>query len=1486
MASSELGWFYKTKLGLDPLRSQLLETALGGSEDYNIIEREVLRLFKDLHAQDPLARRPAGDGKGPLLQRFLSQQSSWPPSRGASSYAPSMASSAQKSFRSAASSSSTPSMGRFSSYRKPSGGGQKQAMVSEAEPEPPGETREADVDEGDPAEGVSLEEVLEAEAEVLAAELAEAAEGGMDEEAVQEIEESVGQAAEALLTMREAKTKLQEVKRDRGYGRVGGVDQKGKVNPKKSSSKHPCFDCDLPGHWAGDPECKKPGQGLGRKHKSPPKQVKLAEALTTEFVVEPAVDSSSGPGNEVMVVNREPSSVITPGLLAALDQSHVEPKEVNIAASMARDKRLVGALDSACNRTCTGPEWLAGFLESLKQAPQAVRDLVSCRSEHEVFRFGNGGAQISSERWRLPMCVGGKLICFWTSVVPVPSIGLLLGRDFLEAVGAEMSFPRRTLVCAHLSGTPIKLKQLTAGHFLLELLPSSWPGVGPQRWKRLGIDSVLEVQMNTVEWLRKRLRSKSFMSENDHDHLLTEKSVKVGHLVCAVMSDVGCHSSSLVQASSMPSSRVALTSRSTSSTTRISSPRGDGPISSVRPNGRASEEVHDADRRKVPLGRKRSSLVGVAKALAAISVLAVPLSHESLTMASTNARPGASWSHPSPLLGVGGESGQVHNGKSERVHPLEEPAWDKGGILRRSSSDWNVGSTKVQGNGVSTSSCSGSGGSIGSSEGCRARSKRDGSSRSDRSSWWSSFFARRFGEARSLASGGNHRKGLCESNQRESQAYGRAPEGANTFPYGDSDSFRKGKAESSGFQGSCSSQVLVSACGREAYVRSDGEAGRLVGHGAEDGSRTCSPPSTAISSRSRSWESIKRDRAYGDRAKLDFNPARCPALDSRGDSAHERRCLRGTLCSASGSSVRGGESRMVDSRAGREGGGSMNDSFNPFALNQEIKKGQAVLISQAWSQHEADRVRISKSPAQVRQILEVMHEEEVRGYLTDEPFIQTIDLSGGIFGGGSFAGVQDVALSEKVKPPDKNMPLVSEVYTTAQNIMKEAVKVGHQVGTPMSLETGWDFLNASHRKKARELVKKEKPFCLVLAFPCGPFSPLQRLNPNGRATLEERQVKGRILMNFAIELSKEQLAGGRHCLLENPLPSLAWDTPEMKKFLEENELFTAVFDRSLSGALHKKPTKVVSSSPRVLSLLDGVRCKRDHVHMPVMGGSKITAHAGIYPKQLARAIVRGLMDQFEADFRPKEVFAASAGGDGDGEELVFVGGNTVGAQPEVFSDDDEESSDETKVHVSAGLKQAIRRLHENTGHRSPKRLARALAIAGAPSEAVAAAKAHRCDICAEKAPAKSRRPASLPVPKDMGDQVHVDLIEIFDAAENRFYVAHATDFATRFQAAEVLDDKSTKSVINFLTTRWLATFGAPRVLVCDQGREFVSWEMEEWASSVSTLLHHIAVQAPWQNGVAERSGGILKTILNAVIASNSVIGKEDLQFAVAESIAA
>ena len=99
----------------------------------------------------------------------------------------------------------------------------------------------------------------------------------------------------------------------------------------------------------------------------------------------------------------------------------------------------------------------------------------------------------------------------------------------------------------------------------------------------------------------------------------------------------------------------------------------------------------------------------------------------------------------------------------------------------------------------------------------------------------------------------------------------------------------------------------------------------------------------------------------------------------------------------------------------------------------------------------------------------------------------------------------------------------------------------------------------------------------------------------------------------------------------------------------------------------------------------------------------------------------------------------------------------------------------------------------------------------------------------------------------------------------------------------LIPDRSSQSVINFMTQMWLPPLGAPRQIVADQGREFVSQEFADWCASRSVLLWHAAVQAPCQNGLAERSGGILKALVSAVVKGKVVIGDANMRNTVAEA---
>ena len=129
----------------------------------------------------------------------------------------------------------------------------------------------------------ALEDILQTQAECFAAELQEAEEMGLPCEDVECLEQNFEQAAEALVTMKEARSRLQEIRKDCGYDRSGdgkGNGKTGQVASRQASGKRACFDCGMHGQWAGDKECTMPGAGLGRKSASAPKakakQLRLA----------------------------------------------------------------------------------------------------------------------------------------------------------------------------------------------------------------------------------------------------------------------------------------------------------------------------------------------------------------------------------------------------------------------------------------------------------------------------------------------------------------------------------------------------------------------------------------------------------------------------------------------------------------------------------------------------------------------------------------------------------------------------------------------------------------------------------------------------------------------------------------------------------------------------------------------------------------------------------------------------------------------------------------------------------------------------------------------------------------------------------------------------------------------------------------------------------------------------------------------------------
>ena len=473
---SEVAWFYKQKLVLTEMQRQMLETSLGANtESYVECEKESVRLFKRIHQSG--APQPGGHhrkhmslgafskfrGRGPLSSGASTASSSW--SRR------SMATSRPSSVNVTEQESEYAEEGEREEEE-----GYHDAMETQAE----GDEQEEDLD------GL---QALQEEVEVLAAELEDAAQEGCDETELEQIEENLDNAVEALVTLREARSQISALRRDRGFHGKGGKskDGKGKGDGKKSG----CHLCGAMDHWMDDcPKNRNKGKGSGRGGSggrtgsfkgsrsssstvasSKPSFVKKSKSETnvSEANVVDLMPDSSKAFQDVKFPNvgfhAEPEVHeihVTETLAEALSTS-----SKSVVAHLDSDKMYQAAVDSACNRSVCGMEWMESYLSALQFAPQYIQDLVKKVPEDEQFRFGNGGCLGSSERYRIPIKIENSVVLIWLSVVQCGSLGCLLGKDWLEALGAVLDFTGKRMQLKFLFPDRwIRLSKMRVGHLI------------------------------------------------------------------------------------------------------------------------------------------------------------------------------------------------------------------------------------------------------------------------------------------------------------------------------------------------------------------------------------------------------------------------------------------------------------------------------------------------------------------------------------------------------------------------------------------------------------------------------------------------------------------------------------------------------------------------------------------------------------------------------------------------------------------------------------------------------------------------------------------------------------------------------------------------------------------------------------------------------------------------------------------------------------
>ncbi len=286
---------------------------------------------------------------------------------------------------------------------------------------------------------------------------------------------------------------------------------------------------------------------------------------------------------------------------------------------------------------------------------------------------------------------------------------------------------------------------------------------------------------------------------------------------------------------------------------------------------------------------------------------------------------------------------------------------------------------------------------------------------------------------------------------------------------------------------------------------------------------------------------------------------------------------------------------------------------------------------------DADRVTLSDGMQVGRVALEELTAGDFIGGLEEAPEkirAAATTLAELLMIYGVDAEVAKAKVVELYSPPrvTKELGRVRSLHLTAGSTFDLVVDASGKV---------WNFLLAEDRARCRRQLAREKPYLVIGSPPCTQFTRLQNLN-QGRTDPKERhrkQAEAKVLLNFAFEVYRAQLARGAHFLHEHPLTATSWEEPVVRELRAHPQVHEASAHQCCFGLVARdpggsmrpvlKPTRFLSSAPLLLREL-ARRCGGEHDHTRLLGGRRAAA-AALYPPGLCRAILRGIAQQYRRD---------------------------------------------------------------------------------------------------------------------------------------------------------------------------------------------------------------------------------------------------------------
>ena len=196
----------------------------------------------------------------------------------------------------------------------------------------------------------------------------------------------------------------------------------------------------------------------------------------------------------------------------------------------------------------------------------------------------------------------------------------------------------------------------------------------------------------------------------------------------------------------------------------------------------------------------------------------------------------------------------------------------------------------------------------------------------------------------------------------------------------------------------------------------------------------------------------------------------------------------------------------------------------------------------------------------------------------------------------------------------------------------------------------WDFALEHKRRRARAMIREQRPYVLIGSPMCTQFCTWQKLNEaksSDKAAVRRAREAAIVHMNFVAELYEEQVQGGRYFVHEHPLWATSWELACISKIMEHPNVTRVRGDQCQFGAEiqsgpHKgqpikKPSGFMTNAPEIARALNaqcqgsGGRCSRPSGGVHRLCSGKHAKDAAKYPRELCKAMLKGVRNQMHSD---------------------------------------------------------------------------------------------------------------------------------------------------------------------------------------------------------------------------------------------------------------